>query len=113
MERNGSLGLLPFNTFESCQGHWAKVHFVKRFNFCPKDTSIAGLGCFYNQSMPLEQHKKKKSMLLKQGVFIIKMETEICGYCEKEFDREYWIGTEKCVHCGEFLDNPPNIKLKK
>ncbi len=40
-------------------------------------------------------------------------EEELCGYCKKVFDREHWIGTECCIHCGAFLDNPPNIFRKE
>ncbi len=37
----------------------------------------------------------------------------ICGYCKKRYNEEHWIGTECCVHCGAFLDNPPYIFYKK
>ena len=35
---------------------------------------------------------------------------QVCGFCKKPFDYEYWIGTEECKHCKKFLDNPPYVK---
>lgn len=48
---------------------------------------------------------------------VLNMNKEKCGYCKREFDYDHWQQTEKCKHCGEFLDNPPyliynDIKIK-
>ena len=39
----------------------------------------------------------------------LELKSEFCGYCKKPFDYDYWIGNEKCKHCGKFLDNPPYL----
>ena len=36
-----------------------------------------------------------------------------CGYCLKPFDRDKWIADETCIHCGKFLDSPPNLFQKR
>lgn len=38
---------------------------------------------------------------------------EICGYCKKPFDYDFWMKSEDCKHCHKFLDNPPFLEGEK
>ena len=40
-------------------------------------------------------------------------EEMVCSYCGKSYDYDRWMKDEHCSHCGEFLDNPPQIMTKQ